>query len=122
MSICQLCFYYPFFLFYLLSLLLYTNWILSFAHPIEALLSLTVCLLPNNHFDVFFFSAIVFLTLITFWLRPQSEMRLIINACTVFIVVLYLVYFGFKVPARFDSMPLVGELCKFNVLTDDPRL
>ncbi|XP_014239001.1 neuronal acetylcholine receptor subunit beta-3-like [Trichogramma pretiosum] len=50
---------------------------------------------------------IVFLTLVTFWLRPQSEMKLIVNASIVLVVVLYLIYFGYKVPARFDSMPLI---------------
>ncbi|XP_023245321.1 acetylcholine receptor subunit alpha-like 1 isoform X2 [Copidosoma floridanum] len=51
---------------------------------------------------------IVFLSLITFWLRPQSEMKLIVNACIILIVVLYLIYFGHKIPPRFDSMPIIG--------------
>ncbi|NP_001234896.1 nicotinic acetylcholine receptor alpha 11 subunit precursor [Nasonia vitripennis] len=50
---------------------------------------------------------IVFLSLITFWLRPHSEIKLIINACIVLVVVLYLIYFGYKVPPRFDSMPII---------------
>ncbi|XP_011498651.1 PREDICTED: acetylcholine receptor subunit alpha-like 1 [Ceratosolen solmsi marchali] len=50
---------------------------------------------------------IVFLSLIMFWLRPQSEIKLIINACIILIVVLYLIYFGYKVPPRFDSMPII---------------
>ncbi|XP_058803207.1 acetylcholine receptor subunit alpha-like 1 [Phymastichus coffea] len=50
---------------------------------------------------------IVLLSLLTFWLRPQSELKILINACVVLVVVLYLVYFGYKVPPRFDSMPII---------------
>lgn len=59
------------------------------------------------------FLAIVFLVLITFWLRPDSEMKLILNICAIITDTLILLYLGQTIPARVDNLPLIGKfLCK----------
>lgn len=55
------------------------------------------------------FSAIVFLVLVTFWLPPQSEMKISIAACTILIITAFLLYFGFKVPLTANP-PLIGNV------------
>ncbi|XP_070169226.1 acetylcholine receptor subunit alpha-type acr-16-like [Polyergus mexicanus] len=60
-------------------------------------------------------AAIVFLVLVTFWLPPQSEMKINVAACTVLIIAVFLVYFGFKVPLTANPPLIVyfysGCLC-----------
>ncbi|XP_032668606.1 acetylcholine receptor subunit alpha-type acr-16-like [Odontomachus brunneus] len=60
-------------------------------------------------------AAIVFLVLVTFWLPPQSEMKINIAACTILIITVFLVYFGFKVPLTANPPLIVyfysGCLC-----------
>ncbi|NP_001166026.1 nicotinic acetylcholine receptor alpha 12 subunit precursor [Nasonia vitripennis] len=63
---------------------------------------------------------IISLILVTFWLRPQSEMKLLLNICAVTIDILFLLYFGYKVPARINNLPLIvrffsGCLCQMSV-------
>ncbi|XP_020290706.1 neuronal acetylcholine receptor subunit alpha-3-like [Pseudomyrmex gracilis] len=60
-------------------------------------------------------AAIVFLVLVTFWLPPQSEMKISVAACTTLIITVFLVYFGLKVPLT-TNPPLIvyfysGCLC-----------
>ncbi|XP_066603029.1 neuronal acetylcholine receptor subunit alpha-5-like [Prorops nasuta] len=64
-------------------------------------------------------TAVVFLTLVTFWLPSHSESKLIISACTLIIIVIYLVYFGMKIPIT-NNPPLIvlfysGCLCQVTV-------
>ncbi|XP_029663463.1 acetylcholine receptor subunit alpha-type acr-16-like [Formica exsecta] len=60
-------------------------------------------------------AAIVFLVLVTFWLPPQSEMKINVAACTVLIIAVFLVYFGFKIPLTANPPLIVyfysGCLC-----------
>ncbi|XP_058793003.1 neuronal acetylcholine receptor subunit alpha-3-like isoform X2 [Phymastichus coffea] len=65
---------------------------------------------------------IVFLVLITFWLNPESEMKLIINICAIITDILILLYLGQKVPARVNNLPLIvrffsGCLCQITLST-----
>ncbi|XP_014214843.1 neuronal acetylcholine receptor subunit beta-3-like [Copidosoma floridanum] len=50
---------------------------------------------------------IVFLVLVTFWMKPQSEMKLIYIICAVLIDILFLLYFGYSIPAKPGSIPLI---------------
>ncbi|EFN82262.1 Neuronal acetylcholine receptor subunit alpha-10 [Harpegnathos saltator] len=60
-------------------------------------------------------AAIVFLVLVTFWLPPQSEMKISIAACTILIITVFLAYFGLKVPLTANPPLIVyfysGCLC-----------
>ncbi|XP_014488379.1 PREDICTED: acetylcholine receptor subunit alpha-type acr-16-like [Dinoponera quadriceps] len=60
-------------------------------------------------------AAIVFLVLVTFWLPPQSEMKINIAASTILIISVFLTYFGFKVPLTANPPLIVyffsGCLC-----------
>ncbi|XP_011158613.2 acetylcholine receptor subunit alpha-like 1 isoform X2 [Solenopsis invicta] len=60
-------------------------------------------------------AAIVFLVLVTFWLPPQSEMKISVAACTILIIAVFLGFLGFKVPLT-ATPPLIvyfysGCLC-----------
>ncbi|XP_077255251.1 acetylcholine receptor subunit alpha-like 1 isoform X2 [Temnothorax americanus] len=60
-------------------------------------------------------AAIVFLVLVTFWLPPQSEMKISVAACTILIIAVFLGYLGLKVPLT-ATPPLIvyfysGCLC-----------
>lgn len=64
-------------------------------------------------------AAVVFLTLATFWLSPQSEMKVTLAACTTLIITVFLIYFGITVP-RTPSPPLIvyfysGCLCQVTI-------
>ncbi|XP_011706798.1 PREDICTED: neuronal acetylcholine receptor subunit alpha-10-like [Wasmannia auropunctata] len=54
-------------------------------------------------------AAIVFLVLVTFWLPPQSEMKISVAACTILIIAVFLGYLGLKVPLT-TTPPLIGRL------------
>lgn len=56
-------------------------------------------------------AAIVFLILVTFWLPPQSEMKISVAACTILIIAVFLAYFGLKVPLTANP-PLI--VCFFS--------
>jgi len=65
-----------------------------------------------NPFNLWYeLSAIVFLVLVTFWLPPQSEMKISVAACTVLIIAVFLAFFGLKVPLT-SNPPLIGRLMK----------
>ncbi|KAL0116990.1 hypothetical protein PUN28_010097 [Cardiocondyla obscurior] len=60
-------------------------------------------------------AAIIFLILTTFWLPPQSEMKISVAACTILIITVFLGYMGLKVPLT-ATPPLIvcfysGCLC-----------
>ncbi|XP_011167167.2 uncharacterized protein LOC105201028 [Solenopsis invicta] len=60
-------------------------------------------------------AAIVLLVLVTFWLPPQSEMKICVIACTILIIAVFLGFLGFKVPLT-TTLPLIvsfysGCLC-----------
>ncbi|TGZ53250.1 Neuronal acetylcholine receptor subunit alpha-10, partial [Temnothorax longispinosus] len=60
-------------------------------------------------------AAIAFLVLVTFWLPPQSEMKISVAACTILIIAVFLGYLGLKVPLT-ATPPLIvyfysGCLC-----------
>ncbi|KAL7297360.1 hypothetical protein TKK_0009750 [Trichogramma kaykai] len=50
---------------------------------------------------------ILFMVLITFWLKPQSEIKLVLNICAIIINILILLYFGLEIPPKIESMPLI---------------
>ncbi|XP_043471113.1 acetylcholine receptor subunit alpha-like 1 isoform X1 [Leptopilina heterotoma] len=50
---------------------------------------------------------IVFLTLMAFWLPPQSEVRIAVAGCTALIISIFLIYFGFKIPPVAENLPLI---------------
>ncbi|XP_033226542.1 acetylcholine receptor subunit alpha-type acr-16-like isoform X2 [Belonocnema kinseyi] len=50
---------------------------------------------------------IVFLTLIAFWLPPQSEVRIVVAGCTALITSIFLIYFGNKIPPVSENLPLI---------------
>ncbi|XP_015515817.2 acetylcholine receptor subunit alpha-like 2 isoform X1 [Neodiprion lecontei] len=52
-------------------------------------------------------TAIVFLTLVIFWLPPQSEDRITVAACTMVLISLFLIYFNQKLPATAHHTPLI---------------
>lgn len=52
-------------------------------------------------------AAIVFLVLVTFWLPPQSEMKISVAACTILIIAIFLGYLGLKVPLT-ATPPLIA--------------
>lgn len=59
---------------------------------------------------------VILLTLLTFWLPAQYGEKIVLNAVTALIIVLFLLYFSQKISAMASHTPLVGK--SFDIQND----
>lgn len=55
------------------------------------------------------FSVIIFLTLLTFWLPPQSGEKVLLNGCITIVNAIFLLYLAQKLPAIGEHVPYIGK-------------
>lgn len=60
--------------------------------------------------NIYYFTVIIFLTLLNFWLPPQAGEKILLNGCVAIIICIFLLYFTQKIPAMGTHVPLIGNL------------